>query len=72
MIFLQCQKEENDRCEYSFEGNHCFVLDEQIGLRCKFYDFVSVEIKHYLPSWVSSQVLINSIIQEIFVFLILE
>ncbi|XP_072987329.1 SNF2 domain-containing protein CLASSY 3-like [Typha latifolia] len=32
------------------QGKHEFILDEQIGIKCKFCSFVSLEIRHVLPS----------------------
>ncbi|XP_059444833.1 SNF2 domain-containing protein CLASSY 4-like [Corylus avellana] len=32
-------------------GNHEFILDEQVGLRCAFCSYVKMEIKYILPSF---------------------
>lgn len=35
------------------QGKHQFILDEQIGVVCRFCTFVKLEIKYILPSLVS-------------------
>lgn len=36
------------------EEKHHFILDDEIGIICKFCSFVSLKIKHMLPPLVSS------------------
>ncbi|KAJ6828353.1 SNF2 domain-containing protein CLASSY 3-like [Iris pallida] len=36
------------------KGKHQFILDEQIGMTCKFCSFVEVHIKDIMPPWVSN------------------
>ncbi|KAL6979802.1 hypothetical protein U1Q18_021458 [Sarracenia purpurea var. burkii] len=41
----------SDPANCCHRGKHQLVLDEQIGLKCKFCSFVKLEIKHILPSF---------------------
>ncbi|XP_057514047.1 SNF2 domain-containing protein CLASSY 4-like [Actinidia eriantha] len=45
------QEMESDPVTCCRQGKHQLVLDEQIGLKCKFCSFVKLEIKHILPSF---------------------
>ncbi|KAL6985862.1 hypothetical protein U1Q18_019235 [Sarracenia purpurea var. burkii] len=42
---------ETDPASCCHQGKHQLVLDEQIGLRCKYCSSVTLEIKHILPSF---------------------
>ncbi|KAK9266943.1 hypothetical protein L1049_027202 [Liquidambar formosana] len=42
---------EADRATLCRRGDHYPILDEQIGIKCKFCSFVEVEIDHILPSF---------------------
>ncbi|ONK73044.1 uncharacterized protein A4U43_C04F26560 [Asparagus officinalis] len=46
---------ESDPSALCMKGKHHYVLDEEIGIRCKFCSFVKLDIKHIFPSWASSQ-----------------
>ncbi|CAL9060948.1 unnamed protein product [Musa banksii] len=53
----KCQGEEFNRQEPEYdpltsccEGKHCFILDEQTGIKCKFCSFVQLEIRYIFPS----------------------
>ncbi|XP_058222162.1 SNF2 domain-containing protein CLASSY 4-like [Rhododendron vialii] len=45
------EETESDPATCCRQGKHQLVLDEQIGLKCKFCSFVKLEIKHILPSF---------------------
>ncbi|KAF5960085.1 hypothetical protein HYC85_001294 [Camellia sinensis] len=45
------QDAESDPATCCCQGRQQLVLDEQIGLKCKFCSFVKLEIKHILPSF---------------------
>ena len=40
-------------------GKHDFVLDEEIGLKCRYCSYVSVEMKDVSPAMVTFIVLVN-------------
>lgn len=40
---------ESDPAAFCSKGKHQCILDEEIGIRCKFCSFVDLEIKHILP-----------------------
>ena len=46
-------KNDVDRATCCQVGNHEFILDEQVGLRCSSCSYVKMEIKYILPSFVS-------------------
>ncbi|KAK6935065.1 Helicase, C-terminal [Dillenia turbinata] len=33
------------------QGNHVLILDEEIGVKCKFCSYVHLEISHFLPAF---------------------
>ncbi|KAF9601440.1 hypothetical protein IFM89_020207 [Coptis chinensis] len=41
-------------CCYGKQGKHDFVIDDEIGIKCRFCSFVHLEMKYVLPPLVSS------------------
>ncbi|XVF37304.1 hypothetical protein REPUB_Repub19eG0134600 [Reevesia pubescens] len=44
---------EHDRATLCRQGNHQLVLDEEIGMKCKFCSFVQLEIKYIVPPFLT-------------------
>eukprot|EP00257_Ricinus_communis_P015650 XP_015573614.1 SNF2 domain-containing protein CLASSY 3 isoform X1 [Ricinus communis] len=42
-----CPEVELDTAALCHRGNHQFILDEEIGIKCRFCSFVDLEIKYY-------------------------
>jgi DNA repair and recombination RAD54-like protein len=51
---------EPDTVTLCHQGNHELYLDEEIGLLCKYCSFVDLEIKYYVPPFVSLVILNKS------------
>ncbi|XP_026661911.2 SNF2 domain-containing protein CLASSY 4-like [Phoenix dactylifera] len=49
-IEVDIPEDESDLLTLCSKGKHQFILDEQIGTRCKFCSFVNLEIKYIIPS----------------------
>ncbi|XVF00291.1 hypothetical protein REPUB_Repub03eG0272300 [Reevesia pubescens] len=47
-------KAEHDRATLCHRGNHQLVLDEEIGMICKFCSFVQLEIKYIAPPFMTN------------------
>ena len=44
---------EHDRATLCRQGNHQLMLDEEIGMKCKFCSFVQLEIKYISPPFMT-------------------
>ncbi|XWS23305.1 hypothetical protein CRYUN_Cryun28dG0000600 [Craigia yunnanensis] len=44
---------EHDRATLCHQGNHQLMLDEEIGMKCKFCSFVQLEIKYISPPFMT-------------------